>query len=123
MPGKKFRRPKHTFAHGFFEALSDRGVRILLALTASVILVGTFLFSFLEGWDLIDSAYFSTVTIATVGYGDLAPKTAAGKLFTMAYIVIGIGLFVALATALADHLVQRARGDLGLAQKRDDGEG
>ena len=49
----------------------------------------------------LDSAYFSVVTIATVGYGDFAPKTALGKAFTIAYIFAGIGVFVAAVTAIA----------------------
>ena len=39
--------------------------------------------------------------IATVGYGDFAPKTALGKAFTIAYIFAGIGVFVAAVTAIA----------------------
>ena len=51
--------------------------------------------------------YFSVVTIATVGYGDLAPQTAIGKIFTICYIFAGIGIFVSAVTAFA-HAVLRA---------------
>ena len=64
-----------------------------------------------EGWTLLDAAYFSVVTAATVGYGDVTPETVAGKLFTMAFIFVGVGLFVVLATALASEFFTRAKED------------
>ena len=50
------------------------------------------------------------MTIATVGFGDLAPKTTLGKLFTVGYVVCGLGLFVATAPAIADGLLRDLRG-------------
>jgi voltage-gated potassium channel len=38
---------------------------------------------------------------ATVGYGDLVPETDLGKLFTVVYVLAGIGILVAFFTALA----------------------
>lgn len=32
------------------------------------------------------------ISLTTVGYGDLAPKTDSGKIFTMFYILSGIGI-------------------------------
>lgn len=40
----------------------------------------TAFYHFAEGWTWLDSIYFSIVTLATVGYGDLAPKTTGGKI-------------------------------------------
>jgi len=47
---------------------------------------------FLEGWSPIDALYFSVVTLATVGFGDLHPTTDAAKLFTVIYILSGLGI-------------------------------
>ena len=63
-----------------------------------------------EGRSLVDAIYFSVLTIATVGFGDLAPKTTLGKLFTVGYVVCGLGLFVATAPAIADGLLRDLRG-------------
>mmetsp|Transcript_60712 Transcript_60712/g.188569 ORF Transcript_60712/g.188569 Transcript_60712/m.188569 type:complete len:398 (+) Transcript_60712:123-1316(+) len=46
--------------------------------------------SCMEPWTLVDSLYFSMVTMSTVGFGDFAPSTAASKVFTCIYILIGV---------------------------------
>lgn len=34
---------------------------------------------------MLDSLYWATVTSLTIGYGDISPQTAAGKLMTMVF--------------------------------------
>ena len=45
------------------------------------LLVGTMVFSVLEGWSPRDALYFCVTALTTVGYGDLVPTSSAGKLF------------------------------------------
>lgn len=71
--------------------LQDDEYRDLLITTIMIVLIGTVTYHFLEGWSVIDSLYFSVVTLTTIGYGDFAPKTDGGKLFTVLYIIVGIG--------------------------------
>lgn len=99
----------HALVVGAADALMDEQVRLRLGLTLAAITVATVFYRAVEGWAWIDAAFFATVTISTVGYGDLVPVTVAGKIFTMGYIVVGIGLFVAAGTALAEHLIRKAR--------------
>jgi voltage-gated potassium channel len=49
--------------------------------------------------------------ITTVGLGDVAPTTDAGKIFTIAYVLVGIGVLVAFATAFAQRLLARQEQD------------
>lgn len=77
----------------------------------SMIGLATMTFWLLEGWPLLDAAFFAVVTISTVGYGELVPQTVLGKLFTMFYILVGLGVFVAAATAVADALLRRRAQD------------
>ena len=60
-------------------------------------------YHYLEGWSYIDSLYFSVVTLTTVGYGDFTPQTDAGKLFTVFYIIIGIGIIFAFVNTVFNH--------------------
>jgi hypothetical protein len=83
----------------------DPMVRGLLVAVVIILMVGGVVYRGLEGWSFLDSVYFSAVTLCTVGYGDLAPQTAGGKLFTIFYMFIGVGLFATAATMI----LQRSR--------------
>ena len=43
-----------------------------------------------EKWDLLKCIYFVTVTITTIGYGDVTPTKDETKIFTIFVIIIGI---------------------------------
>ena len=90
------------------EVARDPEGKVLLVSAVSIVTVGTIVYSFLEGWSLINSLYFSVVTLATVGYGDLHPTTDAAKLFTVGYILAGIGVLAGFASELTKH---RRRGE------------
>jgi len=83
----------------------DRSARSLLATTMTLVAGGTGFYRWVEDLSWVDSFYFTVITLATVGYGDIAPQTTAGKLFTVFYVVVGIGLIVALATEIARHVI------------------
>jgi voltage-gated potassium channel len=76
----------------------------VLAISAlTIILVGTIVYSLLEAWSPIDALYFSVVTLATVGFGDLHPTTDAAKLFTVAYILSGLGIIAAFLSEIPKY--------------------
>jgi len=83
----------------------DPAGRAVLGIAGTVVGVGTVFYRLVEDLRWIDSIYFCVITLATVGYGDISPTTNAGKVFTMAYVVVGIGVFVALVTTTAHHLI------------------
>ena len=94
---------------GIRRAFSTRRVRYLVAMTALLILTAATFYHWMEGWGWIDAFYFSVITISTVGYGDFAPQTDMGKLFTIGYVLCGLGLFVTTATAIGDNILKGAR--------------
>ena len=69
-----------------------RHVLIALLLLLLVVIAGTAGFMYLEGLSLFDSLYMTVVTITTVGYGDITPRTFYGRIFTTGLIVSGVGI-------------------------------
>src|SRR5262245_3200536 len=81
-------------------ALLPRRILLTLLVPCLLVLAGTIGFHFLEDQPLFDSLYFTIVSLTTVGYGDMVPKTSAGKVFTMLLVVGGVFTLFYAATAL-----------------------
>ncbi|HEX7391318.1 MAG TPA: voltage-gated potassium channel protein, partial [Acidiphilium sp.] len=86
----------------------------LFALTAALVLViyGT-LGSYLLGvgfsppiTNLPSALYFTIVTMATVGYGDIVPKTNEARLFVVSLIILGLTVFATALTAVIGPVMQ-----------------
>ncbi|MCF8127706.1 MAG: NAD-binding protein [Deltaproteobacteria bacterium] len=60
--------------------------------------------------DLTTSFYFTIITLATVGYGDLSPITSETRLFVVSLLVVGLSVF---ATAIASVLGPAVTKKLG----------
>jgi voltage-gated potassium channel len=84
----------------------DRHFQSLAFLSAVAIVSGTVFYSLVEDLRVIDALYMSVITLATVGYGDFTPKTDAGKLFTVFYVLIGVGILLSFVTRVAGQAVQ-----------------
>jgi voltage-gated potassium channel len=86
----------------------DRGF-VVLALTTLILLTGgTVFYSVIEDLRPLDAAYFSVTTMATVGFGDITPKTDAGKVFTAFFVVTGVGILLAFLAAIAGQLREQS---------------
>ena len=67
------------------------------------VLIGTIAFHYIEDFSWLDSFYFTGMTLTTVGYGDLVPITPFGKIFSVIYIFLGLGIVL----AFVQYLVKR----------------
>jgi voltage-gated potassium channel len=92
------------------DGLTDPAFRGLSVTALVLLITGTIFWNRIEGWSLVDSFYFSVITLATVGFGDFTPETTFGKLFTAFYVMSGVGVIVAFINALGERReARRAR--------------
>ncbi len=91
------------FVRAIISGLKDPQFRGLLVLVVVLLLSGMLFYHQVEGWSWLDALYFSLITLTTVGYGDFSPQTVAGKIFTMIYIVLGLGVLSSFILLVAER--------------------
>ena len=69
--------------------------------------------------DLTTACYFSVVSMATVGYGDIVPVTESARLFTISMIVGGITVFATSLTTVCGSMIRRGIGKLVKRRRRN----
>ncbi len=97
------------FGRAIRRGWSEPEFRGLLYLVAAVVASGCVFYRAVEGWNWVDSLYFTVVTLTTVGYGDLTPTTAGSKIFTVVLILIGVGLLVSFVERIARYAAEDVR--------------
>ena len=94
---------------------------MVLAVTTLLLIVGsTISLTIIEPQTFtnhLDALWFTMTTMLTVGYGDISPVTAGGKIFTIIFLfTIGVGLFATFIGKILDSLTtyhkKRLRGDI-----------
>ncbi len=108
--------------------LRDAETRGIVYAVLGLIALGTTFYHFVEDLRWIDALYFTVMTLTTIGYGDITPQTDAGKLFTVAYSLVGLAAIGAFITLIAAQQRQRfeeraSRTSTNTDEQRDDNEG
>lgn len=80
-------------------------IRIVLMSVLLALFVGTVTFHLLEGWSILDSLYVTAQTVTTVGFGDLTPRTAFGRIFATVFMVVGVGIVLYALTSTVQSIV------------------
>ena len=78
----------------------DQQFRVLLVFLLTLLSGATYFYWHVEGWSVIDSLYFSVMTMSTIGYGDFTPTTTLSKMFTIIFALLSIGVFVAVVSKI-----------------------
>ena len=81
------------------------------ALAAVVVFVlgsGALFYHWVEGLSWLDAIYFCFISLTTIGYGDIAPQTDLGKVFTIFYVLMGSGIIASLISIAAQRRARRA---------------
>jgi hypothetical protein len=83
---------------------NTRGIGVAVI---GLLATGTVFYSLVEGWNPLDALYFSVTSLATVGYGDLTPQTTIGKIFTIFFVLAGVGVLVVFVSEVARQTISR----------------
>ncbi len=70
-----------------------------------VVLFGIFGYTWIEGWNLLDSLYMTIITLSTVGYGEVREIGPGGRVFTVLLIVFGLFTITYIVGLVAETLV------------------
>jgi len=95
-----------------FHLHPHRQLQIITLIFISSWIIGTFLIHHFEksqGWNYFDALYFTVITTATIGFGDLVPHTVAGKVLTMVYAIFYVPLFLYVATLMYESRFRSIR--------------
>ena len=80
----------------------------LLTVILIIVLVSGALIAFFEpGLSFASGVWWSIVTLTTVGYGDISPSTAGGRILAVVIMFFGIGLLGMLSGSLATLLIRK----------------
>lgn len=85
------------------------GFKYVLLVTAIVLLAGGYSLHLTENISLEDGIWWSFVTAATVGYGDIAPQSLAGRVVAIVVMLIGIGLIGMFTSTVTTFFMHRPR--------------
>jgi voltage-gated potassium channel len=84
-------------------------LRLAILLAVGLAAVGTAGYVGIEHYSWLDALYMTVITLSTVGFDEVRPLDTAGKLFTMALIVVGLATATwALSTVAEVFLSEKA---------------
>ncbi|KHN99016.1 potassium channel [Metarhizium album ARSEF 1941] len=88
---------------------SQRTLMLQTILFLMYLLLGALVFSELESWRYLDAVYWADVTLFTVGFGDLAPKTTLGCALLIPYALIGVISLGLVISSIRSMILERGR--------------
>ena len=88
----------------------DPEFRTLLFFIVVLLVGSTIFYHKTEDWSIIDSLYFSVMTMSTIGYGDFSPTTTLSKVFTIIFTFLSIGCFATLTAKIVSVVLRKKKG-------------
>ncbi|KAI1434733.1 voltage-gated potassium channel [Xylaria sp. CBS 124048] len=100
------------YPNRFELTLGQRTLMLQSILFLTYLLLGALAFCHIENWLYLDAVYWADVTLFTVGFGDLTPKTRLGRGLMMPYALIGITTLGLVIGSIRSLILDRGRSVL-----------
>ena len=97
----------HHIKKFFNEFIGEYPVLFFVVLIVIIVFIGVAAFHLTEWRPVFESFYFTTVTMSTIGYGDMAPVTHGGKIIAIIYGFMWAPLFIGLTWLLFQTRFQK----------------
>jgi len=81
-----------------------KAFRIPLILTVVVMTIGTVGYVVIDGFSVLDAMYQTGITFTTVGFGEIAHISEAGRIFTITLIIAGFAVFTSAVGILINEI-------------------
>ncbi len=87
---------------------SDVHRRLFLHLLRIVALMvgGTVGYMVFQHWNWLDSLFMTVTTLTTVGYGEVHALSVAGRIYTIVFILCGVGLFLYIVSDIVEIFLE-----------------
>lgn len=70
------------------------------------ITIGTFGYSILEGYNILNAFYMTMLIVSTVGFSEVSPLSDNGKLFTSIYMMFNLGIYAYIVSAISRYIFE-----------------
>lgn len=86
--------------------INEKRPLFAFVMLAIIPIVGTVGYMLVEGWSVFDALYMTTITMTTIGYGETHPLSYNGRIFTIAFIIVGVGIAAYSLSILVEALLR-----------------
>ena len=86
-----------------------KAFRLPLILTVITMMVGSVGYVIIDDFTLMDAIYQTGITFTTVGFGEIAPVSNAGRIFTITLVIAGFAVF---SSAIGILVAELNRGNI-----------
>ncbi len=102
----------NRFFEGFSRFIDKTNLdKILGGFIFTILIFTVLMWIFGPSYDMFDDFYFVIVTLTTVGYGDVTPKTFNEKMIAIIMLFVGIFVFSTITAAISSFLTERLLED------------
>lgn len=86
--------------------MPGRSLTIALTALLGILILGTFGYMHIEGWNFVDSLWMVVITLTTIGFGEVHPLSSMGRVFTLGLIVAGVSVGTYTMTRITEEAIE-----------------